>query len=256
MAENIIVDVVDRIMRIRMHRPEKKNALTRDMYSAVTTALVEADSSEKVRTIVLSGTDDCFTAGNDLADFLNDPQFSEESPVVRFVRQLPLVKKPMIAAVNGIAVGIGTTVLLHCDLVFAGVRAQFQVPFVNLGLVPEAASSLLFPLLMGHQRACELLLLGDVFDSEKAYELGLINQVCDDGATLQTAMDAAMRLAAKPPAAVVAAKWLMKKHQAEFVQAAISAEGEQFASRLHSPEAKEAFRAFLEKREPDFSNFV
>jgi enoyl-CoA hydratase/carnithine racemase len=243
-------------VRIQINRPDKKNALTLAMYDAMTEALLAAEADPAVRAILFAGADTCFTAGNDLGDFLNNPPSGEDSPVFRFLKTLLAAQKPVLAAVHGVAVGIGTTMLLHCDLVWAGPSARFQVPFVNLGLTPEAASSLILPQLMGHRRAAELLLLGETFDAETALAAGLVNGLRADSELDAYVLHKAQMLASKPPTAVRLTKMLMKRWPAEAVRRAMSAEGEIFISRLHSPEAREAMTAFFERRQPDFSRVV
>ena len=256
MSKNIIVEIADGLMQIRMQRPEKKNALTWEMYTALRQALIRADEDDQVRVIVLTGSEDCFTAGHDLRDFLADQQEDKGQFILQFLNTLAFVKKPLVAAVNGVAIGVGTTMLLHCDLVFAGEKATFQLPFVNLGLVPEAGSTLLLPQLIGYQKTAELLLLGESFSAEKGQQLGIINQVCHDDRTLQLAIDAAKKIAAQPSLAVEMTKSLMKRAQEEPLRQRIAEETAVFLSRLESPEVHEALLAFSEKRKPDFSKIV
>ena len=241
------------VLRLTLARPEKKNALTRAMYTALAEALDGAADDAGVRAVVLAGSGGAFTAGNDLFDFMMDPPKDETSPVFRFLRALVHFPKPLVAAVEGVAIGIGTTLLLHCDLAYAAPSARFKMPFVDLGLVPEAASSLLVPRLAGGRRASELLLLGDAFGAETAREIGLVNAVADDPVALAT--ERAEALAAKPPAAVRLSKSLLRAPLRERVDAVIEEEAGLFVSRLQSPEAMEAFTAFMEKRAPDFSSF-
>ena len=255
MIQQILVSISNRILHLQINRPEKKNALTQAMYSAMSDAIAQAEGDATVRVILISGHEGAFTAGNDIADFVQSPPAGEDSPVFRFLRTISTAKKPIVAAVNGVAVGIGTTMLLHCDLVYAGHGARFQLPFVNLGLVPEAGSSLILPQMIGHRRAAELLLLGDPFNAETAQEVGIVNSVVADGDVLATALHAAAQLAAKPPHALRLSKQLLKQHSSAAVQAAMTEEGAHFATLLTSPEATEALQAFLEKRKPDFSRF-
>ena len=235
-----------------LNRPAKKNAITRPMYAALSGALESANEDAGVAATVLTGAGGCFTAGNDLGDFLQDPPLDPDAPVLRFLRALANAKKPLIAAVEGLAVGVGTTLLLHCDLVYASEKAHFSLPFVKLGLVPEAGASLLLPRLIGHQRAAEYLLLGEPFGAEAARGMGLVNRVCEAEAALEAALAAATKLASQPLAATIATKALMKRPP-ESVEARIQAEIEIFQSRLGSPEAREALAAFVERRPPDFS---
>lgn len=244
------------VLRIGLNRPEKKNALSLAMYEALARAITEAEADERVRVLLLHGTRECFTSGNDLGDFVKSPPTGESSPVFQFLQAISGAQKPIVAAVNGPAVGVGTTMLLHCDLVYAGQSAQFQMPFVNLGLCPEAGSSYLLPRLVGHQRASEMLLLGEPFDADLAREVGLVNEVVPDGKMLQRAIAQAQKLAERPPSSVRLAKALLKESQQAVVAQALSTEGAHFIARLSMPEAAEALGAFFEKRRPDFSRFV
>ena len=249
-------DCREHILRITINRPEKMNALTAAMYDAFANAILAADGDPEVRVILIEGTGGCFTSGNDLHDFATSPPAGEESPVFRFLQAISGAQKPIVAAVLGPAVGVGTTMLLHCDLVCAGERARFELPFVNLGLCPEAAASLLLPQLAGHQRAAELLLLGEPFGADRAQEIGLVNAVLPDGEVLQQAYALARNLAQKPPASVRLSKSLLKRGGQRAVAETIAEEGRHFLQRLSSPEAQEAFAAFFEKRRPDFSGFA
>jgi len=251
----IVVERSERVLRIRLNRPAKKNALTAGMYRAFADALRGADSDPDVRVILVHGASDTFTAGNDLQDFLENPPQGPESPVFAFLQAVTHVDKPLVAAVNGAAVGIGTTMLLHCDLVYAGQDAKFALPFVNLGLCPEAASSFLLPALAGYQRAAELLLLGEPFDAAKAHAVGIVTEVLPGHLVLEAAEQAARRLAAKPPASVRLTKRLLKAQTKAMMDAALAEELRHFRDRLVSVEAKEAFSAFLEKRKTDFTRF-
>jgi enoyl-CoA hydratase/carnithine racemase len=253
-TRHVLVDSRDGIMHIRMNRPEKKNALTRAMYLTIAEALSRADADDAVRVVLLTGTDDCFTSGNDLADFRALPD-GEKRPRNPILKAIPQAKKPIIAAVNGVAIGVGTTMLLHCDLVYAGTSARFQLPFVSLGLCPELGSSALLPMLMGHQRAADLLLLGEPFNADTAREIGIVNAVYSDDALLEMALRKARQLAAQPPESVRLTKALLKQGREQVVAAAIEEEVGHFNVRLKSPEAHEAFQAFTERRKPDFSNF-
>jgi enoyl-CoA hydratase/carnithine racemase len=246
--------VENRIASIELARPEKKNALTAEMYQQLAAALAAADADPQVRAILLHGTQDCFTAGNDVGDFLKRLP-GAESPVVALFKVLPNLAKPIVAAVGGPAVGIGSTLLLHCDLVYAASDARFQLPFVPLGIVPEFASTYLLPLLAGYQRAAELLLLGQPFTAEKARDVGLVTEVVPAENLLSKAREAAQMLAALPPESLRLTKQLMKKRHGAAIVEAIAEETKLFSERLSSPEAKEAMSAFLEKRKPDFSRF-
>jgi enoyl-CoA hydratase/carnithine racemase len=256
-GSDALIDTVsgDGILRIGINRPEKRNAINRQMYSDMAAALQRAEQDDSIRVVLIHGSADCFTSGNDLRDFAQAPPTGEESPVFQFLAAISQASKPLVAAVNGPAIGIGTTMLLHCDLVYAGESAQFQTPFVNLGLCPEAASSLLLPQLAGYQRAAEMLLLGQPFGAAKAYEAGLVNEVFPGNKVFQHALAQVQLLAKQPPAAVRLAKRLMKKTSAVEVSAVMAEEARCFVERLFSPEAAEALAAFFEKRPADFSRF-
>ena len=254
MSAAILTETRERVARIEIARPEKKNALTGEMYAQLTAALSAARDDAQVRVVLLHGSRDCFTAGNDLSDFLNRKP-GDVSPVFGLFQVLPALEKPVVAAVNGPAVGIGTTLLLHCDLVFAAPDARFQLPFVPLGIVPEFGSTLLLPMLAGYQRAAELLLLGQPFTAEKAREAGIVNAIFPQDKLFEEAGKVASALATLPPASIRLTKQLMKARHAKMVGEQIAEEGRLFLERLGSPEAKEAMSAFLEKRKPDFSRF-
>lgn len=244
----------DRIARIELARLEKKNALTTEMYVQMADALAAAEANRDVRAILIHGAKDCFTAGNDLQDFLKRP-IGTKSPSWRFFELLPAIEKPVVAAVGGPAVGIGTTMLLHCDLVYATPGARFQLPFVPLGITPEFASTFLLPLIAGYQRAAEALFLGQPFSAQKARELGIVNEVVPDAQVLERAEKVAAQLAALPPESLRLTKQLLKSRHAGAIEERIAEETRIFTERLSSPEAKEAMSAFLEKRKPDFSRF-
>lgn len=257
MSELIVTELMDGIMRVEIRRPDKKNALTTQMYTALSNALDAAESDPQVRVILIHGQPGMFTAGNDLADFMANPpvEINPPPPVFRFLNTFRTLTKPFIAAVSGVAVGVGTTLLLHCDLVYAGESSRFQMPFVSLGLCPEAGSSLLLPMLAGHARAAEMLLLCEPFNAATAREVGLVNAVLPDDKVLEHALAQARKLAALPSASVKLTKKMMKSAQAELVDRTMQDEARLFRERLVSPEAKEAFSAFFEKRKPDFSQF-
>jgi enoyl-CoA hydratase/carnithine racemase len=254
-SANVTVETRDAILTISLHRPEKKNALSLSMYGAMTAALRGAQADAAVRAVVMQGTADCFTSGNDIADFVSSPTPERLAPIFDFLGAISTYEKPVIAAVNGLAVGIGTTMLLHCDLVCCGEGARFQLPFVNLGLVPEAASSLLLPRLAGYHRAAELLMLGEMFNAATAREIGLVNRVTPDAECQAAAREFASKLVTRPAAAVRLTKALLRKASAAQVRDTMAEEAGHFATRLQSPEAAEAFAAFLERRKPDFSRF-
>ncbi len=243
------------IVTIEIARPEKKNALTAAMYEAMTDALRGAMADDTVRALLITGQPGVFTSGNDLEDFMQRPPQGAHSPVARFMHALIETDKPVVAAVTGTAIGIGVTLLLHCDFVYVSENAQLAMPFVGLGLVPEFASSLLMPMLMGHCRAAEKLLLGDPFTGRTAVECGLANAVLPAAEVVGHARRTAERFNALPPGAVQDSKRLMRETSRAAVLRQMHAEAEIFARRLRSPEAKEAFQAFFEKRKPDFSEF-
>ena len=244
-----------RVARIRFDRLDKKNAITVEMYAQLGAALAAADADQQVRAVLLSGTAECFTAGNDVADFLKAPRDPASSPARALFDALPNMKKPVVAAVGGPAIGIGTTLLLHCDLVYAAPNARFQLPFVPLAIVPEFGSTFLLPRIAGYQRAAELLLLGQPFDAKKAHEVGIVTAVVAQENLLAEAEKAAATLASLPPESLRLTKRLLKARYVEPLAAAIEEETRLFTERLSSPEAKEAMSAFLEKRKPDFSRF-
>jgi enoyl-CoA hydratase/carnithine racemase len=243
----------NRVARIRFDRIDKKNAITAEMYGMLGRALAAADADREVRAVLLHGTADCFTSGNDVGDFLK--RAAGATPAAALFNTLPNLQKPIVAAVGGPAVGIGSTLLLHCDLVYAADNARFQLPLVPLGLVPEFGSTFLLPLIAGYQRAAELLLLGQPFSAQKAYEAGIVIAVVSKEKLLEEAEKAAAALAALPPESIRLTKRLMKARYGEPLASAIAEETRLFTERLSSPESKEAMSAFLEKRKPDFSRF-
>jgi enoyl-CoA hydratase/carnithine racemase len=243
------------VATIEIARPEKKNALTLAMYTAMADALSAASADDAARAILITGQPGIFTSGNDLEDFMQRPPAGDDSPVLRFMRALLACDKPVLAAVTGAAVGIGTTLLLHCDLVYVSDQARLAMPFVGLGLVPEFASSFLIPRLMGSVRAAEKLLLGEPFTGAEAVEVGLANAVLPPEEVLLHTRRMAERFNALPPGAVRATKRLMRGASAPEIARAIEAETAIFSERLRSPEAQEAFQAFFQKRRPDFSRF-
>ena len=259
MSSNVKTSTADRVVEIEIHRPEKKNALTGEMYIAMAQALQAAQAEPRVRAMLISGQPGIFTSGNDIEDFMSRPpgmgSDSEGSPVFRFLHALAVFEKPVVAAVTGAAIGVGTTMLLHCDFVYVSDEARLAMPFVSLGLVPEFASSLLVPQLMGQRRAAEKLLLGDPFTAQEAVDCGLANAVLPASEVLPHARRVALRFNALPPGAVRDSKKLMRDHQRALVMEAIRTEGAVFSARLRSPEVREALQAFLEKRKPDFSKF-
>lgn len=243
------------VATIEIARPEKKNALTREMYQTMADALVAANSAKSVRAVLIQGQPEIFTSGNDIEDFMSSPPRDEDAPVFQFMRALVGCEKPVVAAVTGAAIGIGTTLLFHCDFVFVSDESRLAMPFVGLGLVPEFASSLVVPRLMGHVKAAEKLLLGDPFTGVEAAECGIANRVLPAAEVQAHARRVAERFNALAPSAVRESKRLMRRHSAEEVMQTIKVEAEIFGARLRSPEAMEAFQAFFQKRQPDFSQF-
>ena len=251
---DILVHTEAGVTTITLNRVDKKNSLTRAMYATLADTFEAAAQGTEVRVVVLQGDLAIFSAGNDIGDFLQQPPASEDSPVFRFLRAIATFPKPVVAAVCGPAVGIGTTLLFHCDLVYAGDNAAFSMPFVNLGLCPEAASSLLVPQMLGYHRAAEALLLGEPFLAEAALEVGLVNRVVPPTECNAVAQAQAKKLAAKPLTALIETKRLLKKGQTAPVLERMAEEGESFGRMLREPAAREAFTAFMAKRKPDFSN--
>jgi len=250
---DILVHTEDGVATLSFNRLERKNSITSTMYAAMADAVEQAAADAAVRVLVIQGHETVFSAGNDIGDFLNQPPATADAPVFRFLRGIASFPKPVIAAVSGPAVGIGTTLLFHCDLVYAGDNAAFSMPFVNLGLCPEAASSLLVPQMFGYHRAAEALLLGEPFMAEAALEAGLVNRVLPPTEANGYAQAQARKLAAKPLSALIETKRLMKQGQATRVLEQMAEEGASFGRMLREPAAREAFTAFMEKRKPDFS---
>ncbi|WP_444929658.1 enoyl-CoA hydratase [Microbulbifer sp. SSSA002] len=251
----IQAELKDRILEITINRPGRKNALTMAMYTAMAGLLNHASTNPDVRVAIITGAEGIFTSGNDLTDFLGGSTDGEESPVFQFMSALYHFPKPVVAAVNGPAVGIGTTMLLHCDLSFAGEDAMFQMPFVDLGLCPEYGSSYLLPRIAGHAKASELLLLSKRFSAKEAVELGICNAAVAPEQAIARAREAAAELAKKAPAAVRLSKQLLRRATEEKGLEFIRDEGRYFKERLASDEFKEAATAFMEKRPADFSKF-
>ncbi|WP_112996609.1 enoyl-CoA hydratase [Rhizobiales bacterium] len=250
---DIVTERSEGILRVALNRPAKKNAMTSSMYLDLAGIFNEAAKDESVRVVLWHGAGDAFTAGNDIGDFLGNPPEAGGSPQSKLMHMLLEFDKPLIAAVRGIAVGGGTTMLLHCDFVYASENTRFQLPFINLALLPEFGSSYLLPLTVGHARAAELILLGLPFDAGRAQEMGLVTKIVPDPDVLQVAMETAHKLATKPSDALRAAKRLLKRPFRDQVRGAMDAENGAFSLQTRSEEAKEAFAAFLEKRPPDFS---
>jgi enoyl-CoA hydratase/carnithine racemase len=249
----IITERSGSILRVQLNRPAKKNAMTGSMYLALADLLNGAAKDDHVRVVLLHGAGDSFCAGNDVEDFLKNPPGPGESPQSVLMSALVNFDKPVVAAVHGVAIGGGTTMLTHCDFVYAGESAKFQMLFINLGLVPEFGTTYSLPSRIGYLRAAELMLLGQPFDATRASQLGLVTRVVPDEKLLATATDASQQLAEKPAAALRACKRLMRQSTRQELEQAIKVENEEFASRLRSADTKEAFTAFLEKRLPDFT---
>lgn len=244
---DIITRVDQGVLEIQFNRPEKKNAITESMYKELTQAFIEARQSSDIRVVLMTGHKSCFTAGNDLADFMQNPPLDDDAAVFRFLMTMADFPKPVVAAVNGPAIGIGTTLLLHCDLVYCGENAKFQMPFVNLGLVPEFASSYLLPLRVGQAKATEWLLTGKMFDVHEAKAAGLINDVFSDEAYFSAALQQAQHVAKLPPESVRITKKLMKQPYMSRTLQTIDEEGDIFRKRLSSDEFKQAVQAFFSR---------
>ena len=249
---DIITERSGSILRVQFNRPAKKNAMTSSMYISFADLLNDAAKNDRVRVVVWHGAGDSFCAGNDVEDFMKNPPGPGESPQALLMTALMNLDKPLVAAVRGAAVGGGTTMLTHCDFVYAGQSAKFQMPFINLGLVPEFGTTCSVPARFGYVRAAELILLGLPFDAKRAVELGLVTQIVSDQKLLATATETAQKLAEKPLSALRACKRLMKQPSREQLEQAMKIENEEFSSRLRSADTKEAMAAFLEKRPPDF----
>jgi enoyl-CoA hydratase/carnithine racemase len=254
--DEIITENAGSVLRVQLNRPARKNAMTSSMYVTLAGIFNDAAKDEGTRVVLWHGAGDSFCAGNDVEDFLKNPPGPGESPQAQLMQAFIDFDKPLVAAVQGAAIGGGTTMLTHCDFVYAGESARFQMPFVNLALVPEFGSSFSVPARVGHLRAAELIFLGGPFDARHAAELGLVTQIVPDQNLLATATETARKLAAKPASALQAAKRLMKQPFRGRTVAAIDAENAAFSVQVRSADAKEALTAFLEKRPPDFSKNV
>ena len=244
------------ILRIQLNRPSKRNAMTSAMYVALAAILDDAAKDGRTRVVLWHGAGESFCAGNDIEDFLKNPPGPEESPRARLMEALVNFDKPLVAAVHGTAIGGGATMLTHCDFIYAGESTRFQMPFINLAVVPEFGSSCSVPARIGHVRAADLILLGAPFDARRAAELGLVTEVVSDKDVLVKVNETARKLAAKPTAAMQASKRLMKQPFREQIKAAMKAENEEFSTQVRSEDAKEALTAFLEKRKPDFTRSI
>lgn len=246
-CEELQISHKDKVLDIYLNRPQKKNALNLAMYQGLTQALLEAKNNPDISVIYIHGSDSCFTSGNDIQDFLTMPITDEDHPIVNFLFTLAHCKKPIVAAVAGPAIGIGTTLLLHCDLIFAAPNAMFQLPFIHLGLCPEAGSSLLLPRMMGHPKAAELLLLGEPFSAEQAQTLGIINDICDGDTLFEKTQTVISKLTSKPVESLQLTKGLLKKPDKRQLNDTIRLELEHIMQCLSSPQAKAAFEQFLKK---------
>ena len=256
MSDHINIETTDSVLTIGINRPEKKNALNGAMYFAVRDALIAGHDDQNVRAVIIYGLGGVFTAGNDLKEFLEFSSTDQETfPAKEFLDVLIPYSKPVIAAVDGLAVGIGATMTIHCDLVYASEGARFQMPFVNLGLNPEAGSSYALPQLIGYHNAAEVILLGGMVTAKRAYDMGFVNAVVKQSELMDTAMTAAQRITELPPGPIRLAKSMMKKHFNDKIMETNEHEFNSFLDGLSSPEAGEAVRAFMEKRKPDFSRF-
>ncbi|NRD55149.1 enoyl-CoA hydratase [Corallococcus exiguus] len=247
MSDTLLTQLDAGVFSVTFNRPEKKNAFTHAMYEAATAALLEADRRDDVRVVLLSGAGGAFTAGNDIGDFLEHPPTGEDSAVFQYLRALAGLSKPVLAAVEGAAVGIGTTMLLHCDYVVAGEKTRFNMPFVNLGLCAEGASSLLLPRMAGFALASELLLFGDPFDAATALRAGIINKAVPEAQLKEVATERARALAQRPAQALKVTKALIRGPLRDQVDAALKREGAEFVQRLASDEAREAFMSFMSR---------
>jgi enoyl-CoA hydratase/carnithine racemase len=250
---DIVTERSGSILRVQFNRPSKKNAMTSAMYITMADLLNNAANDDSVRVVLWHGAGDSFCAGNDLEDFLKNPMGPGDSPQSRLIDAFIAFEKPIVAAVQGFAIGGGTTMLTHCDFVYAGESAKFQMPFINLALVPEFGTSYSIPARMGYLRAAELIQLGQPFDARHAMELGLVTRVVPDQGLLDAATDTAQKLAEKPAAALQACKRLMKNPWREQLVEAAKAENNEFSVRLRSADTKEAINAFFDKRPPDFT---
>lgn len=255
MSEQIIFKIEKGVFHLILNRPEKRNALTRIMYAGIAEGIEKAENDPKIRVILIYGNGKCFCAGNDLKDFQDLDWGSVTRPGRSWTEEILKAKKPIIAAVHGYAIGVGVTMLLHFDLVYAGKGCRFQFPFVSLGLVPEFGSTFRLPQLIGYQRAAELFFFGDWFTAEEAEKMGIINKIFSEEKLITEVTLLAENLAEKPPVALRKTKELIKKHYMELLQKLMPEEGVEFVRRQRSPEAQEAFRAFFERRKPDFSKF-
>jgi len=255
MSDTILKTLEDGILYVSINRLDKRNALTTAMYLELIEIINDYEKNDDARVLLLSGTQMCFTAGNDMADFLENPPVDDNSASPSFLRTLSLAKKPLMAAVNGPVVGIGATMLMHFDLVYAGASATFNMPFCNLGICPEGGTTLLLPQTIGHKKACELIMFGESFDAQTAKECGFINDHFSDDEYLDKITAKAKRLAAQPASSIRLTKHMLKRHHAKDMSATLYYEGQEIRKSLKTPESREAMSAFMEKRRPDFLQF-
>jgi enoyl-CoA hydratase/carnithine racemase len=249
----LLIERTGSILRVQFNRPAKKNAMTVAMYSGLAALLDDADKDDNINVVLLYGAGDCFTAGNDLEDFMKNPPSPGDSPQGQLISALIDFGKPLVAAVHGVAIGGGTTILTHFDFVYAAENTKFQLPFINLAVVPEFGSSYLLPRQLGYLQAAELLMLGEPFNAARANELGLVTAVVPGPEVIARATETAQKLARKPSGALRACKDLLKRPAREQLKRSVARETEEFAARVRSADAKEAISAFLEKRAPDFA---
>ena len=255
MSELIITESKDKILRIELNRPEKKNALNMEMYGGIVKAINEGEQDRSIRVILVHGQKDYFCAGNDIREFQGASSSDGSNPLRDFSMAINTAKKPLVAAVHGYSIGVGMTMLLHFDLVYAGTNAKFRAPFVNLALCPDAGSSYILPRFLGHHRAMEIFLFSDYLTAEEACRIGFVNKVFPDDELLDKVLSLCKELTFKPPASVRLTKKLLKRYPADNIKDAREVEFKNFVSRMVSREAREVFKAFLEKRKPDFSKF-
>ncbi len=255
MTEHVLTSINEGVLEVRLNRPDKKNALTPEMYGALAQALLDTDRNRSARVIWITGSGDAFTSGNDVNSFVDGSRKAGEKPKAHlFLEALATIETPLMAAVNGMAIGVGATMLLHCDMVHASDQASFCFPFTNLGVFPEAGSTVLLPRIAGHQKAMELFLLGDRFDATTAEQAGMVNRVFPAEDLEAESLAIARRMAQKPSSALRATKARVRAGYGD-LSGTIAEEGQAFFDMVRSPEAQEAFNAFLEKRKPDFSSF-
>ncbi len=255
MTENVITEVIDRILRIEINRPEKKNALSMSMYGAIANAINEGEQDPSIRVILVHGKKEYFCVGNDIKEFQSVSVPVGTNPLRDFSTAITTAKKPLVAAVNGYSIGVGMTMLFHFDLVYAGTNAKFRAPFVDLALCPDAGSTYILPRLVGHHKAAEIFFFCNYLTAEEAYSIGFVNRIFPEDELLEKVLSLCQQLSLKPPASIRLTKELLKKYTAEIIKNQRAEEFKNFARRLRSKEAREVFKAFFEHRKPDFSKF-